>query len=220
MKLESKKFLSELMKQLPEPDGVKMDLTSERINVSFGENNGFYIRTSGGISCYEDTVCDDTFHMLHDEIKAAAKTVKEYLEAMENSPPLTAKDFDMPYKKLAECNNVVLGGTEHQSTGEFEFATWNCSDNGLYWRHYYSDYSKAKEEFDLRSGLVKESKLFNDKEMCKIYRCVDDTLSGVYELADEQTEILKNIQSKIQDTVANLSELLDESNNQEYEQSL
>lgn len=86
---------------------------------------------------------------------------------MENSPPLTAKDFDMPYKKLAEFDGVVLGGIEQETTGDFEFATWSSSDNGLYWGHYYRTYSKEKEDFALRSGLVKGSKLFNDEECVK-----------------------------------------------------
>ena len=49
--METKKFLAELMKRIPEQENVKMELASDRINVNFGENNGFYVRASGGISC-------------------------------------------------------------------------------------------------------------------------------------------------------------------------
>ena len=115
-----KKFLAELMKRIPEQENVKMELASDRINVNFGENNGFYVRASGGISCYEDTVYDDIFYTLYNKITEVSKMVKEYMDAMANAPPLTAIDFDMPYKKLAEFNGVVLGGIETENGGSIQ----------------------------------------------------------------------------------------------------
>ena len=161
------------MKRIPEQENVKMELASDRINVNFGENNGFYVRASGGISCYGDTVYNDIYYALHDKITAASKMVQEYMNAMANAPPLTAIDFDMPYKKLAEFNGVVLGGIETEN-GEYNFTTWRKDNNSLYWGHYYgTDYTEAKEDFAARANLVNENKFF-DSEMEKLEKWSED----------------------------------------------
>ena len=119
---------------------------------------------------------------------------------MDSATELKAVDFNMPYKRLAEFNRVVLAGTEHKD-GSFEFATWDYLYNSLHNGHYFNDYEKAKEDFATRSNLVKGSKIFNEKELMQIFRCTEDTLNNGYELSDEQSETLENIQAKIKESV-------------------
>ena len=71
---------------------------------------------------------------LHDKIQPIVCEVDEYLRAMDNGTELKARDFDMPYIKIAEYNEVVLAGTEHKN-GSFEFATWSYKNNSLYKRN-------------------------------------------------------------------------------------
>lgn len=205
-----KRFLAEVYKNIPKHDDVKMVLEDTAITIRFGENNIFEVRAPGGVCFTPDTVRDDKFEILHDEVNAAVKAVKEYLHLMEVSPELTARDFNMPYKKLAEFNNVVLAGTEH-SNGSFEFTTWDYANNSLYHGHYYDNYNKAKEDFAVRSGLIQKQLVFNTEELIEIYRSAEDTLGTEYELSDEQRKLLGDIQAKIKDEVQNFDERLKES---------
>ena len=218
--METKKFLAELMKRIPEQENVKMELASDRINVNFGENNGFYVRASGGISCYGDTVYNDIYYALHDKITAASKMVQEYMNAMANAPPLTAIDFDMPYKKLAEFNGVVLGGIETEN-GEYNFTTWRKDNNSLYWGHYYgTDYTEAKEDFAARANLVNENKFFDSEELAEISRCIKNTLEDECTLTDTSKVLLDKIYKKIEEAVPGLDELTTKLQEQGYNQSL
>ena len=56
--------------------------------------------------------------------------------------------------------------------------------------------------------------------MTEIYRCISETLESEYELDDEQIKTLKGIRDKIEFTVPNLDELINDSSRQEFEQSL
>ena len=218
--METKKFLAELMKRIPEQENVKMELASDRINVNFGENNGFYARASGGISCYGDTVYNDIFYALYNKITEVSRMVKEYMDAMANAPPLTAIDFDMPYKKLAEFNGVVLGGIETEN-GEYNFTTWRKDNNSLYWGHYYgTDYTAAKEDFVIRSNLVNENKFFDSEELAEISRCIKNTLEDECTLTDTSKVLLDKIYKKIEEAVPGLDELTTKLQEQGYNQSL
>ena len=210
MNLNIKQFLIEVYKYLPKHDDVKVSLEDTAIKFRFGESNCFEVRAPGGICFTPDTKRDDMFEILHDEIDEAVQTVKEYLNLMEESPPLKARDFNMDYKKLAEYNGVVLGGTEH-SDGSFEFTTWSYADKSLYHGHYYEDYNKAKEDFAVRSGLVPKQLVFNTEELIEIYRSTVDTLAGEYEISEAQEKILDTIGEKIKDFVTCFDQKLSES---------
>ena len=155
-----------------------------------------------------------------EEAEKTFKTVKEYIDLMKKAPELSARDFNMPYKLLAEFNGVVLGGIEHPSNRSFEFTTWSFGDNALYHGHYFTDYEKAKEDFIVRSGLLQSAKLFNEKKMMQIYRCTEDTLINGYELSDGQIEVLEGIKEKVKESVSNFDEKLRAELDQECEEEM
>ena len=205
-----KQFLTEVYKNIPKHEDVKITLEDYVIKFRFGESNYFEVRAPGGLCFTPNTKKDEMFEILHNEVDSAVSTVKEYFNLMEESSELTARDFNMPYKKLAEFNGVVLGGTEH-SNGDFEFATWSYADNSLYHGHYYTDYNKAKEDFAIRSGLVKKQLQFNEEELIEIYRSASDTLSTDYELSDEQISRIEGIKEKIKDSIIEFDKKLSNS---------
>ena len=136
--MEVNRFLNQVYKNLPKHDDVQIALEDNVITVGFGENNGFEIRCPGGVCFTEGTDRNGQLEKLVDEAEAAIRSVREYLNLMDNSTELKARDFEMPYKKLAEFNGVVLGGIEHKSRGSFEFTTWEFGNNALYHGHYYT----------------------------------------------------------------------------------
>ena len=183
-------ILKELVRKLPETEGISYELQNDKLKVKVGENNEFEVRPSGGITCYPETVYDDKFHEAEILISNTVRDIKEYVDIMETAPELKADG-------LGEGFNIT----------------------GVCAGHYYNDdFEKAKESFAKRSGLINSNKLFSDEEFSEIYRCISDTLYGGFDLDDEQREMLIDIQEKIKDGVKNLFDLIDQTENQELEQ--
>lgn len=219
----TEKFLQQVHRKIIEAGITNAKLRDTCIEIFEGENEIFKIDRNGGMFYSANKQFREIVDKLHDKIQPIVCEVDEYLKAMENSTELKAIDFNMPYRKLAEFNEVVFAGVEH-ADGSFEFATWNYRKNALHQGHYNPDYRQAKEEFATRSGLVNAKLIFKNTELVEIYRCLEDTLNNGYELADEQRKMLEDMQDRIQYSVVGFEELLkesmDKSPEETFEQSM
>jgi hypothetical protein len=211
-----KKFLQQVYGKIEKPSNLEMKLRDDCIEFIKDEDVISKVDDKGGLFYYADIRESNLIDILYDKVNPVVREVKEYLSVMNNAPELKALDFDMPYKKIVEFNGVVLGGIEHTS-GEFEFTTWETEGKSLYHGHYFRDYSKAKEDFAVRCGLVNQNKMFTDEEMIEIYRCSCDTLNGMYELTDKQTEIIEEIRNKVKDSICNFDKKLSDLENEQEE---
>lgn len=206
----TEKFLQQVHRKLIQAGITNAKLRDTCIEIYEGENEIFKIDRKGGMFYSANNQYREIVDKLHDKIQPIVCEVDEYLKAMENSTELKAIDFNMPYRKLAEFNEVVFAGVEH-ADGSFEFTTWDYRKNALHQGNYNPDYRKAKEDFATRSGLVNAKLIFKDTELVEIYRCLEDTLNNGYELADEQRKMLEDMQDRIQYSVVGFEELLKES---------
>ena len=206
----TEKFLQQVHRKLIEAGITNAKLRDTCIEIYEGENEIFKIDRKGEMFYSANNQYREIVDKLHDKIQPIVCDVDEYLKAMENSTELKAIDFNMPYRKLAEFNEVVFAGVEH-SDGSFEFSTWGYRKNALHQGHYNPDYRQAKEDFATRSGLVNAKLIFKDTELVEIYRCLEDTLNNGYELADKQRKMLEDMQDRIQYSVVGFEELLKES---------
>lgn len=81
---------------------------------------------------------------------------------MNAAPFLTASGLEGDFRLLAEFNGTVLAG--HPTRHGVQFVTWqrDHDGSGLCYGHYFSpqDYAAAKQDFDVRSGLVRRGALF------------------------------------------------------------
>lgn len=205
------RFLYQVQQNLPKHEGVITWIEESAVKVGYGDTVSFEIRYPGGVCYNAATEKTEEFDRLVEEADKTFKTVKEYIDLMDKSPKLTARDFNMPYKLLAEFNGVVLGGIEHRSNRSFEFTTWSYRDNALYHGHYYSDYESAKEDFAVRSGLTSEKFNFTPKELIETYKCISEALELWFEMSDEQVMTLQDVQCKIRQNVPNIdAELRDD----------
>jgi len=214
------RFLHQVMKKLPEHDGVITWIEESAVKVGYGDTGVFEIRYPGGVCYNAATEKTDEFYKLVEEAEKTFDTVKEYITLMDNAPELKARDFNMPYKKLAEFNGVVLGGIEHPGNKTFEFTTWSYGNGALYHGHYYTNYEQAKEDFVTRANFIPESKLFTNKELLQIYRCATDTLNNGYELTNEQIEIIETVQEKAKESIPNFDEMIQEEIDMECDQEI
>lgn len=204
------KFLQQVFRKIKEQGITNAELRDTCIEIYEGNAEIFKIDSKGSMFYSADNKFRSIVDMLHDKIQPIVCDVDEYLKAMENSSELKAVDFNMPYRKLAEFNEIVFAGLEHKD-GSFEFATWEYRKNALHQGHYNPDYRKAKEDFATRSGLVNAKLIFKNTELVEIYRCLEDTLGNGYELTDEQRKMLEDMQDRIQYSVLGFEELLKES---------
>ncbi len=85
----------------------------------------------------------------------------------------------------------------------FEFVTWNRTfdGKGVTQGNYYSDYSTAKENFSVRSGLVDKNKLFDVDELENIRKCVNFTARHNGDLKFDDYEELKKLSEKISESL-------------------
>ena len=134
-----------------------------------------------------------------EEIKEQAAAIREYAGMYENAPPMKI-DSLKGYRKFAEYGDTVLGGKYSEQYG-FEFATWKHDKDRSYVVHgdYTTDYEYAKQTLAVRSGLVDETKIYDQKEAADIYAAIDFTRDNCSSLKYEQDERLKNHSEKMCD---------------------
>ena len=143
-------------------------------------------------SSFTPAMCDKL-----EEVKERAAAIREYVDIYENSPPMKI-DSLKGYRRFAEYGDTVLGGKYNEKYG-FEFATWKQDKNRSYVVHgdYTADYEYAKSALACRSGLVDETRLYNQQEAEDIYAAIEYTRNNCGDLAYERDERLKNLQEKL-----------------------
>lgn len=201
-------LLREIVKRLPEKEGVIYEFKDDRVNVFADGELMLHIRQSGGVSYPVNAVPDEKRNELHNIICKTADEVREFVNAMEYAPKLAADGLTEDYKKLLEYNGVVLAGTI-TSSDEYNFTTWSYKNNSLDHGHYYmSDYMSAKEDFVKRSGLMQENQIYSADERVEMARCIEDTLIEHDGLCAEKQEMLSNLYEKIEESVPDFNERL------------
>ena len=104
----------------------------------------------------------------------------------------------------------------------YKFATWRRTPDrkavgsGDYFDGGYY-YEAAKLDFACRAGLVDEHRQFTDDQLVELYRCVRETLEGEYPMTRERREILEQAAEQIENSVENLNECVNLSNQRELE---
>lgn len=121
----------------------------------------------------------------------------EMCSAYEKASPLIADGLSGNYRCLSEFNGSVLAAKYSEQYG-FEFVTWDRTYDGksLWQGHYYGEYSKAKADFAVRSGLVDEDRIFEEKELIKLHQCLEFTLNNDETLDFEQEKELTELKEK------------------------
>ena len=132
----------------------------------------------------------------------------EYMTAMETAPQLKASGLEGDYRILADFNGTVLAGTHSKHGVQFVTWDWNYDRTGLSHGHYFMEgYDEAKQDFAIRSGLIRKEQLFSPEQMTEIYRCCADSVDGdFFDLTVEQEKVIRSVQQQIEDCVPDLGE--------------
>ena len=204
--MDSKLLYNQIKEQLPHMEGVAVKVEDNKMNFYIDGRLEFYVRESGGVSYTPNCSDTDKVKNICGEIVHASRFVREYLETIDQAPDFEVEGLENKYKLLAQFNNTVLAarvnGVDH-----VEFVTWDKDSRGVSAGNYFgNDYTRAKEDFAVRANIVNRDKIFSTSELVEIYRCIDDTLGGGYEISDEQVDVLNTIKDKITEVVPDVIE--------------
>ena len=176
---------------------------------------------SGGVRWHDSDIADDRRPAL-DSVIDIAKTTHEYMRQIEAAPKLTADGLEGDYRLLSEFNGTVLAG--HPTQYGVQFVTWDRTYNqtGLWQGHFIgpgcgtADYTAAKQDFAVRSGLIPASAIFTPDQLTEIYRSIDETLENIC-ITPERQKLLESAEQQIRLAVPDWDERCDISMQKEEE---
>ena len=217
----SKRLFREVARLTPKPSDYQFIDSGKTMTVEKEHKKMFTLTEDGNLALCNNVSLTAELQNVWQNVRKSVEQCKEYVSQMDRAEDLKTIDFNMPYKKIAEFGGVVLAGMELKDGSGYHFTTWRYSGGALYHGNYYSNnYESAKENFVTRAGLVSENRIYSRKEMTEIYRSISATLNSDYDLGDEQIKTLRDVKNKIENAVPDLDELVNDSNRQEFEQSM
>ena len=160
---------------------------------------------------------------LYHKVAQTADEVYAYVEAVQTAPLLHASGLSEKFHLLADFGGAVLAGRELENGWGYQFVTWiwDHDRTGVSHGHYYEeDFQGAKQDFAVRSGLISKAQLFSPEELTQLYRATDYLLDEGPEPEDGQLKALQTSRTKIEYTVPDLAERLEQSQGQEPQTNL
>lgn len=160
---------------------------------------------------------------LYHKVAQTAEEVYAYVEAIQTAPLLHASGLSEKFHLLADFGGAVLAGRELGNGWGYQFVTWiwDHDRTGVSHGHYYEeDFQGAKQDFAVRSGLISKAHLFLPEELTQLYRATDYLLDEGPEPEDGQLKALQTSRTKIEYTVPDLVERLEQSQGQEPQMNL
>ena len=160
---------------------------------------------------------------LYHKVAQTAEEVYAYVEAIQTAPLLHASGLSEKFHLLADFGGAVLAGRELENGWGYQFVTWIWDHDraGVSHGHYYEeDFQGAKQDFAVRSGLISKAQLFSPEELTQLYRATDYLLDEGPEPEDGQLKALQTSRTKIEYTVPDLVERLEQSQGQEPQMNL
>ena len=160
---------------------------------------------------------------LYHKVAQTADEVYAYVEAVQTAPLLHASGLSEKFHLLADFGGAVLAGRELENGWGYQFVTWiwDHDKTGVSHGHYYEeDFQGAKQDFAVRSGLISKAQLFSPEELTQLYRATDYLLDEGPEPEDGQLKALQTSRTKIEYTVPDLAERLEQSQGQEPQMNL
>ena len=148
---------------------------------------------------------------LYHEVAQTADEVWDYVEAVQTSDLLSVSGLSEEFHLLADFGGALLAGREREQGSGYQFVTWiwDYYRTGVCYGHYYEDdFTVAKQDFAVRSGLISKAQLFSPEELTELYRGIDYFLENGPELQEEQLKATQAAREKIEYTVPNLQERL------------
>ena len=183
---------------LPEQDGI--------LPVEYEGRRLCRVDATGSVFYHQDNVNTLDREAACRRVTDSATIVQEYMTLLERAPVLQATGLNEPYRALAEFNGTVLAGRQTDHGAKFVTWDWSFNHTSLNQGNYYEgDYSGAKQDFAVRSGLVPHERQFTPEQLMEIYQQCSYVAFSC-ELSREQEKAIQEIQNRIQELVPDYRE--------------
>ena len=216
----NEKFFPELARRLRQEGVTTGPAEEKRLPVLLNGQEAMWVETDGYIVLSAGMRDDPAVARTYETVRELSAPVYEYTEAMASGPVLEAVGLHEEFRLLAEYDGVVLAGQELEGDWGYKFATWRRSLDGAgldHGNYFHNDYEEAKLDFACRSGLVQVSRQFTDEQLTELYRCIHETLDSGYPITRNREDILRTVAERIEDSVDDLAERVELSNQRELE---
>ena len=216
----NEKFFPELTRRLQREGITTGEAANGFLPVLVEDRPAMRIDQEGMILLAPDTKDNPEVKRAYDAVAGITAEVREYTTAIDTAPQVKKEGTASKFRLLSEFNGIILAGRELARDMGYEFVTWRRDGNGTgvcNGNYYTNGYVWAKEDFACRSGLVDQHRQFTDEQLAEMYRCIHETLDGEYPITDERRNILASAAERIERSVDDLDERVEQSNQKELE---
>lgn len=222
MNLENKYF-TELARRL-RADGITTATPDEkRLPVLLNDQAVLYVSAGSDVFLLPAGSNNLEASELYHQVAMVADEVLSYVDAVHNAPLLHASGLEEKFHLLADFGGAVLAGRELEQDWGYQFVTWiwDYGRRGVSHGNYYEgDFQGAKQDFAVRSGLISKAQLFTPEQLTELYRATDYFLDDGPELDDKQLKALQEARTKIEYTVPDLTNRLEQGQGKEPQMNL
>lgn len=189
------------------------ELENGSLSVALNDQPLCKVSKIAGIRYREENIGTTEAELAKEKVYEIACTTAEYMRQMEQAPPLDVADLKDHYRVLADFNGTVLACAIGRFGAEFITWDWDSDCKGVNHGGYYgSNYSGAKQDFAIRTGLISEQRVFSDEQLTEIYRCCAVTLESANDLTYDQEKCIKGIQQQIEYEMSDIMDRIKQQN--------
>lgn len=211
------KFFEELSRYLREGGVESSNVEDKRLEIFLHGQPVLFVSPGHDVFLLPAGSQNQEASELYHRVAGTADEVYGYVEAVQNAPLLRASSLKDEFHLLADFGGAVLAGKELSKGQGYQFNTWiwNYDRTALLYGHYYTgDFQSAKQDFSVRSGLISKAQIFSPEELTELYRATDYLLDEDPELEDGQLKALQTARTKIEYTVPDLADRLEQGQDQ------
>ena len=212
-----KKFFEELSRRLREGGVESSNVEDRRLEIFLHGQPVLFVSPGNDVFLFPAGSNNPEASELYHRVAQTADEVYTYVEAVQTAPTLHISGLNEKFHLLADFGGAVLAGRELENGRGYQFVTWiwDYYRTGVCYGHYYEDdFTAAKQDFAVRSGLISNARLFLDEELSELYRATDYLLDNDLELQQEHLKAIQTARTKIEYIVPNLQEKLESKQNQ------
>ena len=210
-------FFTELARCLRKQGIVSEIQKDRRLEVFLHDQPALFVPAKSDVFLLPEMSGSEEAGDLYHEVARTADEVWAYVEAVPTAPPLRAGGLSEEFRLLADFGGAVLAGRDRGPDWGYQFITWtwDYGRTGVSHGHYYEgDFSAAKQDFAVRSGLISKAQLFSQGELVELYRATDYLLENGPELQEEPLQSIQTARAKIEYTVPDLQDKLEQGQGQ------
>ena len=116
------KYLTELSRRLSE-GGIQSTIREDRrLDIFLHDRPVLYVSPSNDVFLLPAGSQNEEASELYHQVAVTADEVYEYVEAMENAPPLRVSGLHEDFRLLADFGGTVLAGLERENGQGYQFA--------------------------------------------------------------------------------------------------